>query len=501
MSILLHLAVALLVYTVTCTIYQVLFSPLRTVPGPFFARWTRLWELFEVCQGHFEKTNIELHKRYGSIVRISPYTYSINDPGAIRQIYGAGSAFTKHSFYYAFGNPDKIHADLFSEMDNGRHAIKRRKVASLYSMSSLVNYEAAIDEINSELCEKMSLFATIGTPFQFPAWMQFYAFDVIGKITVGESFGFLQAGSDCNGILGAIHESMVYGGRLGIFAELHWIMAKIARTLRIPIPFDLVSNYITGKIKAKTSTLSLSDKPDTDFLSQLLIRFDSGKLNYADVFNSIGANIAAGSDTTAISLSAIFYHLLKNPEKLQKLEDEIDTVMLGRPTSDSVTYRESQQMIYLQACIKEALRLHPATGYPLLRVVPRGGVMLAGKFFPQGTVVGVNPWVSQQSEKIFGPDPASFQPERWLEDKDRVSIMEANFLSFGAGARTCIGKNISLLEMSKVIPCLLSKFHFQLEQSEQPWETSTTWFVKQKFRCQVTLRQTKSSSRAKETQG
>jgi hypothetical protein len=110
--------------------------------------------------------------------------YSIDDPGAIRQIYGAGSAFTKASFYYAFGNPDKVHADLFSELDNRRHAVKRRRLASLYSMSSLINYESAIDEVNSELCEKLKVFAATQTPFQFPTWMQFYAFDVIGKITV-----------------------------------------------------------------------------------------------------------------------------------------------------------------------------------------------------------------------------------------------------------------------------------------------------------------------------
>ncbi|KAJ5533568.1 pisatin demethylase [Penicillium frequentans] len=462
----------------------------------FFARWTRLWELLKVCQGKFEKTNIELHKRYGSVVRLSPDTYSIDDPEAIRLIYGAGSAFTKAPFYYAFGNPDKVHADLFSELDNGRHAIKRRKLASLYSMSSLVNYEAAIDEINSELCEKMNSFATTGTPFQFPTWMQFYAFDVIGKITVGESFGFLQAGSDWNGILGAIHESMVYGSRMGIFAEFHWILSKIARSLRIPIPFDLISNYIIGQIKARSNTDDTPDKSGTDFLSQLLIRFDADKINYTDLFNSIGANIAAGSDTTAISLSAIFYHLLKNPETLLKLEKEVDTVMLGlgRSRGEPVTYRESQQMTYLQACIKEALRLHPATGYPLLRVVPRGGATLAGRFFPQGTLVGANPWVSQRNEKIYGPESESFRPERWSEDKDKVSVMETNFLSFGAGARTCIGKNISLLEMSKAIPCILSKFDIQLEQSEQLWETSTAWFVKQKFRCLVNVKENNSGS-------
>lgn len=179
---------------------------------------------------------------------------------------------------------------------------------------------------------------------------------------------------------------MVYGSRMGIFAEFHWILSRIARSLRIPIPFDLISNYIIEQIKARSNTDDTSDKQGTDFLSQLLNRFDADKINYTDLFNSIGANIAAGSDTTAISLSAIFYYLLKNPEKIQRLEEEVNTVMLGlgRPWGEPVTYRESQQMVYLQACIKEALRLHPATGYPLLRVVPQGGATLAGRFFPQG---------------------------------------------------------------------------------------------------------------------
>lgn len=177
---------------------------------------------------------------------------------------------------------------------------------------------------------------------------------------------------------------MVYGSRVGIFAEFHWPAAKLTKILSISIPFDLVSNYITTKIKERTGVASQADKPDTDFLSQLLTRLDAGKLHYGDLFNSLGANIAAGSDTTAISLSSVFYHLLRNHDKLQRLQEEVDTFILGRSTSEPITYRESQEMAYLQACIKEALRLHPATGYPLLRIVPRGGVKLAGQFFPEG---------------------------------------------------------------------------------------------------------------------
>ncbi|GKZ85791.1 hypothetical protein AnigIFM56816_011762 [Aspergillus niger] len=66
--------------------------------------------------------------------------------------------------------------------------------------------------------------------------------------------------------------------------------------------------------------------------------------------------------------------------------------------------------------------------------------------------------------------------------------MSKHLFSFGGGARTCIGKNISLLEMSKVVPQIIRRFDVQLEQPECAWKTSTAWFVKQNFRCVVKKR-------------
>ncbi|GKZ85790.1 hypothetical protein AnigIFM56816_011761 [Aspergillus niger] len=177
-------AVAFIASFVARGAFRALIDPLRSIPGPFAARWTRLWELLEVRKGYFEKTNIWLHRRYGSIVRIAPHKYSISDPDAIYQIYGAGSSFTKAPFYSAFGNPDTPRSDLFSELDNLRHATKRKKVSSLYSMSALVNYEATIDKVTEELCQSMNRLCSTGEAFDFMPWMQFYAFDVIGAITV-----------------------------------------------------------------------------------------------------------------------------------------------------------------------------------------------------------------------------------------------------------------------------------------------------------------------------
>jgi cytochrome P450 len=75
---------------------------------------------------------------------------------------------------------------------------------------------------------------------------------------------------------------------------------------------------------------------------------------------------------------------MKHPECLQKLRDEIETAERQGNISDPVTFQEAQKLPYLQATIKEALRLHAAVGQILSRVVPEGGAHIAGRHFPQG---------------------------------------------------------------------------------------------------------------------
>ena len=102
----------------------------------------------------------------------------------MKLIYGHGSKFVKANFYHAFGNPDTTKGDLFSERNTRQHAVLRRGVANLYSVTSLLSYERFVDKCNQELCEKFKIFATSGRVVDIPQWMQYYAFDVIGEITV-----------------------------------------------------------------------------------------------------------------------------------------------------------------------------------------------------------------------------------------------------------------------------------------------------------------------------
>lgn len=96
---------------------------------------------------------------------------------------------------------------------------------------------------------------------------------------------------------------------------------------------------------------------------------------------------------------------------MQKLVAEIDGADKEGQLSEFVTWQESNKLPYLQACIKEALRkypsvllsfdplnartgMHPPVGLLIERHVPKGGIFLGGNYFPEGTIVGINPWVT-----------------------------------------------------------------------------------------------------------
>lgn len=209
---------------------------------------------------------------------------------------------------------------------------------------------------------------------------------------------------------------------------------------------DLLSKFIQAKI----------DRPETMSDSLILT------MAVSMVFDA--------GETVAISLSSVFYYLLKNPRCMEVLMKELDDKAREGYFKDSehglVTWVESVGLSYLDACIKEAFRLHPASGLPLERIVPPQGAEVAGEFIKGGTIVGCSAWVIHRRPEVFGKDIEAFRPERWLVDKSkdegneekRIKEMNGILLQFGMGVHTCIGKNISLLEIYKLVPAVLRRF-------------------------------------------
>ncbi|KAH8758356.1 cytochrome P450 family protein [Diaporthe sp. PMI_573] len=473
----LRCAIALAGVTIIYSLIRAAISPLRSIPGPFSARFSRLWYLHKVWTGVLPRLNIDLHRKYGPVVRIAPNEYSLDDPAAVKAIYGLGTTFTKGPWYSASGLPFKKDWNMFQMPENDKHVAIRKKLAGLYTMSSLVKMEAQVDECIALVETRFREIARAGTAVDLQQWMQCYAFDVIGNITVAKRFGFLDAGQDDMNLIRSLDFFIVYAARVGIYPELHKFlflygaagaqaMVKIIKFVR-----EEMKQYATDKTIGDNFFLARAlrlhkEKPDyfTDF----------------EVYSTAAANINAGSDTTSISLTAVMWNLLKHPESLAKLRAEIDTMISNGEISESLTFSDTQKMPYLQAVVKEAIRLHPAAGLPMQRVVPKGGAQLAGQFFPEGTYVGINSWVAHRNAEVFGSRVDDFRPERWLTgDEETDRKMDRYFLTFGHGARTCLGKNISMMEMCKLVPKLVRKFDLELADPNAELKTYNVWFVKQ----------------------
>lgn len=115
-------------------------------------------------------------------------------------------------------------------------------------------------------------------------------------------------------------------------------------------------------------------------------------------------------------MTTMMFHLLQNPNSMQKLHTELRSANLTRPHA---RWSEIQSLPYLDACMWEAIRLHPAFALPLERVVPEGGITIGDYYLPAGTWVGGSPYVVNRHKKTFGADAEFWRPERWLEGDEK----------------------------------------------------------------------------------
>lgn len=250
------------------------------------------------------------------------------------------------------------------------------------------------------------------------------------------------------------------------------------------------SNERAGQVeKIKRFGLSDDEKANPrgiDLLSKFAqASHDHDFMDDNRILSTCASMVFAGSETTAISLSAVFYFLVKHPYVYEKLMQELDNAVadgtIESRADRTVSWPEAQKLPYLDAVVQESFRLHPAPGLILERVVPPQGMQILSEFIPGGTIVGCNAWVVHRRPEVFGHDVDTFRPERWLNaSPEKLKEMKGTMLQFGAGARTCIGKNISLLEIYKLVPSFLRRFEVQLEDPEREWKTHNAWFVGQK---------------------
>ncbi|KAF5302902.1 hypothetical protein FQA39_LY02082 [Lamprigera yunnana] len=186
------------------------------------------------------------------------------------------------------------------------------------------------------------------------------------------------------------------------------------------------------------------------FLESLLLKEE---LSVEDVLTVLLDMIIIGSTALTHSVAFLLYHLSRYPSAQRKLYNEV-----MKPTQV-----DTSQMSYLEACIKESLRLKQPI--PLISRMVSEDCLIRNYQVPKGTHVLIPIQTYSNKEEYF-EDALRFQPERWLHEDLKLNDFDLSTLSFGFGSRSCFAKGLAKMHIGILMTKIIQKFRLEYEYGE-----------------------------------
>ena len=172
--------------------------------------------------------------------------------------------------------------------------------------------------------------------------------------------------------------------------------------------------------------------------------------------------VVGGTDTTSNTVEFAMAEMMKKPEVMKKAQEELERVV-GK--NNIVEESHIHQLPYLDAVMKEVLRLHPVL--PLMVPhCPSEPCVVGGYTIPKGSRVFVNVWAIHRDPSIW-ENPLEFCPERFLDGKGDYSGKDFNYFPFGSGRRICAGIAMAESMVMFSLASLLHSFDWKLPEGEK----------------------------------
>ncbi|KAK6223056.1 cytochrome P450 [Colletotrichum tabaci] len=442
-------AVAVLVliaYGVVSTVRQ--YLRLRHIRGPPSAGLSKWWLVRAIGGGRAHLDFYEACEKYGPIVRVGPNDLITSDPDLIKHMLNVRSTYKRSNWYDGMRlKPGKD--NVLSARDDDLHQKLRSKMAAGYSGKEIEDLEAKIDQNVLRLVGLLEKYGSRDEPFDFGLKAQYFTLDAISDIAFGEPFGDLETDSDVHGYIETMDQNMP---TIILTSVLPWLLTLLSSPLfRRMMPSEEDSIGV-GKIMSIAKQVAATRfGPKKKIQKDMLGSFVARGLTQAEAESEILMQLLAGSDTTATAIRATLLHIITSPRVTAALRAEIDAAGLSRAV---VSEAEAREMPYLQAVIKEGLRIFPpVVGQMSKEVSNRGaGDTFKGVHLPEGTRIGYCAWGIFRRSDVWGADSHFFRPERWIEaDAEKLRVMESTLeLVFGHGRWHCLGRNVALMELNKV---------------------------------------------------
>jgi cytochrome P450 len=387
-------------------------------------------------------------QKYGDIftMRLSGIgTYVlIGNPQAIQEIFSQDSKFD-------IGRGNGLAEPLVGRnslmlLDGDRHRRERKLLMPPFHGERLQTYAKKICLITEQVASQWR----VGQPFVARAAMQKISLEVIIQVVFGLSEG--ERYQQLKPLLtdwinmtdSPLRSSMLFFKFLqqgwGPWGQMRQRQRQVHDLLQAEI-----EERRTGGDEGRTDVLSL----------MLAARDENGQaMTDEELRDELLTILFAGHETTATTLAWAFYQIHRQPEVLEKLLKELDTI------EESASSMEMAQLPYLTAVCQETLRMYPVLPviFPRITKVP---VEIAGYSFEPGTTLMPTIYLVHYREDLY-PDAQQFKPERFLERQYSPS----EYLPFGGGSRRCLGYALAQLEMKLVLATILSKYQLALAEDK-----------------------------------
>ncbi|KAF9886735.1 hypothetical protein FE257_011112 [Aspergillus nanangensis] len=424
--------------------YRVVWHPLQRFPGPPLARLSNLWHLHQIRRSDNYLWIQKLHAKYGPIVRTGPNNLSVNDASAIPIVLGNESRCAKSTWY----ERSLPLVNLHTVRDKKVHDARRRVFSKAFSPSALRHYDTRVAIYSDEFIRQMQ--QNSGGPIDISAWCKYFAFDVMGDLGLGKSFNMMTRDEN-RWIPDLLETSMAHVGPTTPVPWLAPILHRLPKAGEGPRKWlQFVGSQVNDRMGKK------NDPSTNDILSHLLQAYDETlkkDIDYQWLRGDTRLTIVGGSDTTAATLTFLFYYLAKDPTHIAKLRSELEPLLDGRTRLDP---KDIPKAKHLDGIIQEALRLHPAipSGFP--RVTPPEGIQVSDQFIPGGMTVVLPVYAMQHDERNY-VRAEEFIPERWYSQPELIKNKGA-FLTWNVGMNGCIGRGVAMMEMRDLITQFIRAF-------------------------------------------
>ncbi|KAK6524172.1 hypothetical protein TWF694_005832 [Orbilia ellipsospora] len=394
-------------YLLILAIYQLYFSPISKIPGPWYAALSSVWLYQRYIRGGTIFVMDELHERYGPYVRVAPNIVSVADLHSVTKIHSVKDVFIKGSVYGAMSSNLDV---LIVETDPTAFKIRRKMLGSTFNQLSMNllepiirgHVDACLRGIREEI--KANGFCN------FCELAKLLGLDTAGHIAFGAHFPPLRK-EKFNNILRdtTFMLSLTLLRGLPLFGSIETLLSKIPHFAASPFfscecrltefstkAFDNVQSEIPG-CKNGGLVRPLFAKISEDMNDESA----KNRLTIKQARDEAFIMLLAGSDTVGLALVFLVWALLKHEDVHRKLDEELKA--LGNvEIEDSIL----QPLPYLKSFIQEGLRMYAPLQVPLPRVVPQGGRQLGDYFFPGGVEAMPATYTIMRDPEIF-PNPQS----------------------------------------------------------------------------------------------